>query len=307
MNSINDALLQEEIEAMQNKYPRIKKRAKNKKNFLQHKHWKAVLREEWKLRKVCWNEPKVEIDKPYQRGKDRYFKISDKLKNKLHYDKICQALECVNCYQYCRRGDFMHRQKKKRFQKKHKVNEISLTEICAKKIPEELLFCFIIHTGKPVGDYKEVWKLRRDRYSRELTFRYLEFCEQVVAPHIVPHKPVLFPELESEIDRLDRYIERNQLWDKMSRRNWTDGSSWNRQRKLLKYHNHLIDESLLEHASNQPTRKGMENPMPFLCPKSTHIITPYHFYTYSLNFTLSHNCFGKSAIATILVACQPQH
>jgi len=271
MNELNDAFLEDDIEMMQIKHPRMKRRIKCRAKKTQHKKWKAVVREQWRLRQVCRMEPMVEIDKPYPKGIDRYFKLSDKLKNHLHYSKICDALDYVNVVQYCRRGDFLQKSNKRWYKRKHEVDEISLTEICRLKIPEELLFCFVNHKGKPLSGYAEVWQLRVDQYSRKLKYRYSDFCEQVVVPHMITHKRVLLPEIEAELDRLDRYNERHQIWQKLARRNWR-WFDYERKRKKFRWlDDQLVQEALLDHDFNQSgnqqtieeNQKGMEQSMPF--------------------------------------------
>lgn len=163
----------------------------------------------WKKRSNLGWEPLLP---PVQKGWKRFFVLRDDVARGKHAEFFQGILNKINTYDWSHRKDFMI--KKRRFgRKKYAVKAQRLLE------PDENHFKKIGFTEREQQLFYE--EFRTEQWHKLPVKRYV-FVEPWrfvlrVKPHMIDKVRIKDAELESQIDQLNNYIERNDLRKRMDK------------------------------------------------------------------------------------------
>ncbi len=188
-------------------------------------HW-----EQNELRHQQRNLGWIELNPPVVRGWKRYFVLRPDVAKSKHADFFESILQKINTVQYSHRKDF--KIKKRKWRKK-----VYVTKEQALLQPEEYHFNKLNFTEKEKQWFAEVISFDKNKRRFVKNYVFVEPWRFVlrVRPNIITKTKVRDEAIESRIQQIRNYIERNNLRGRIS--HLTDGHSysrWNEERKREK-------------------------------------------------------------------------
>ncbi len=161
------------------------------------------------------NLPWIPLENPYQAGWKRTFILTKETKdlpNAAFYEGI---LSSINTVQYCPEKTFVLKPKRNKWKNKRVEKQGLLI----------FTFCQLHHNSCPLSieQKKFFHPVEKYYYNGKDTYIQYEFSEPwrfelAVFPNIVREKKMHLPDLESQIQQLDNFIERKNLGNKLYRR-----------------------------------------------------------------------------------------
>lgn len=191
-------------------------RTARQKKRMQHKDLEKKLiglkKERWALRRQLWNMGWDPLIPPVQKGWKRFFVLRDDVARSQHAEFFQNILKKINTYDWSHRKDFMVR--KRRFgKKKYEVKGQKLKE------PYACEFAKLDLTDKE----KEMFyaEFRFEYWNKGPVKRYV-FSEPwrfvlKVKPNMITKIRKLDPQLESRLQQINSYLERNNYEGKLDR------------------------------------------------------------------------------------------
>jgi len=152
-----------------------------------------------KLYRARHNRPSIKLDKPYQSGWQRYFKVRDDIARGPHGKLAADILKVVQHYDYSSREDF-HKKSKK-------TKKLDLIKAGVRKIS--------VREFENKG-YPESWKKHFDTYTNkygqlEYHFNKQWWYTEVIEKYMVTHYYEATAEIDQRLEEVKQIIEHNQL------------------------------------------------------------------------------------------------
>ncbi len=160
---------------------------------------RAMRLELQRLWKVRCDAPLLPLDKPFQRGWTRFFVLRKDALRRKDAAGLKQALEFVQCRQFCRKGDFLSYDWKagRYYDKGHHLRRFSAKGLLALQMPDAVLARFRHQHHGPFSGRRELRELIAIGWGGQFVFRHPEYCLSVTEPHWITHVRVRYPEVES--------------------------------------------------------------------------------------------------------------
>ena len=175
------------------------------------KHLLALDREHSRLFQAKYNAPIVPLEKPYQRGWIRYFKLTDEALKREDAKILKEVLDRINVVQYSNTRDFSKTRKTRKnpYGPEHQLRVFNYTCLIFARLRLELKLYFLM---------RFLYRLnRKGRFSknRYFVFRMPHLFESVVEKNMVTHQRVVLPEVEARISEIDRYLSEKKAWGRI--------------------------------------------------------------------------------------------
>ncbi|MAS96387.1 MAG: hypothetical protein CMO55_24625 [Verrucomicrobiales bacterium] len=199
----------------------LRRRERRRRKDREDRELRKMAEESRRLGHARFTADLVPLEKPYQRGWVRFFKLTDRAARRPDAELLEELLTYVNNVQYCRKRLFLewNAEKKKQVPGRHLPKQLRADRIASLKIPERLYKYFVYKGGykRLDGDYLR-FLLERSRLSMfEVDCTHL--FRTVVAPHIVTHQRKELPEVRQREDEIDAWMEANNGWKRHTRLN----------------------------------------------------------------------------------------
>jgi len=159
----------------------------------------ALFKEQGELYAKKFKRPSIPLDKPYQKGWKRYFKVRKDIAASPFGKLAAQILKTINRTDYSSREDF-----KKKSGKSKKLVEI---KVGLRKIPIREW-----EHNKYPEDWKTLFSPRQNRYGWiEYHFNKPWWFEAVIEKHMITHYYEADAELDERLKEVKQIIEFNNL------------------------------------------------------------------------------------------------
>jgi hypothetical protein len=158
-----------------------------------------LYREQEKLYHDKWVKPSIKLDKPYQKGWKRYFKVrEDVARGPL--GKIAEKiLSVINRIDYSSREDFM---KKGRKSKKYEPIKLGVGVIDAREWEKK----------KYPASWKKYFRLYESKWGQlYYQFQFSWWFTEIIEKHMITHYYEADAEIDSRIAEINKVIEHNKL------------------------------------------------------------------------------------------------
>jgi|GEM_PF-4576667 len=168
-----------------------------------------------RLRNELWEKQRnlgyEKLEEPYQRGYKRYFVVREDVARSKYGHFYEELLPYINTVEYSLNAEFKTRKcRRKKGKKQYTLKRQYLHQI--------------IHYdfNKVPSKFHKHFVERRKKYYRNHYCKYLVFKEAwryrlVIEPNIITHKRIIDSKLESDIQKLDNYIDKQLLNVKISK------------------------------------------------------------------------------------------
>ena len=146
----------------------LRRRERRRRKDREDRELRKMAEESRRLGHARFTADLVPLEKPYQRGWVRFFKLTDRAARRPDAELLEELLTYVNNVQYCRKRLFLewNAEKKKQVPGRHLPKQLRADRIASLKIPERLYKYFVYKGGykRLDGDYLR-FLLERSRLS----------------------------------------------------------------------------------------------------------------------------------------------
>jgi len=263
----------------------MKRRAIRAGRTRSEKRIREAVKESRRLHRAQFDAPLVELEKPYQRGWMRYFRLPEQATRRSDIELLEELLPYVDHIQLCRKGKFetWDSDRTRRISCKHRTRRICLWQFLELRVPERLYRYFRFKSGVRVINSDLLREVLRRCHGATLEVNCEHLFESCTVPYYVTHQRVDRPEVKSKEATLDQWLEQCQGWQKFDRMNGHPVSCWRRYDCYIKRLRRLkrIEESEMRievfefnerrrgrNLESNETEKGTTNVVPFHFPKA---------------------------------------
>lgn len=200
---------------------RIIREAEEKFIRKQDKHSRKL----WKIRRDL---PLVPLDEPYQKGFVRFFVLREDIQRGKYAEFFQTILDKINSFDYCDNRKFL-KKKRRRGKKIYVPRPQNLRKIPVWQFPE--------YKNLKFSEKEQKYFIKTEEYNSH-TKKWETFWEfrdkwmfvLRVKPYMITHYKPVDCELESEIARLDKYLDQHRIRGILRKKVW-GGRSWTRYEK----------------------------------------------------------------------------
>lgn len=241
----------------------------------------ALERESRELHTLLREAPLVKLEKPYQRGWERYFILTEEATRRKDAGRLQELLKHVQNHQFSKNALFsspVAKKSKRRTFHKHKLKSFTALELIKAQIPEEFLQYFSVQKRRPVTR-EHLLVLLRSGFGGRITLRYPQYFRRKMEPYMITHRKVALPEVESRLHEIEETIYSPEIHGRLRRmhgcRSWCYDYSPQKENRLKNLHKQEIKEEI--HNFNQK-KGGFLPPYFILRRQEVSIITHPLFY-----------------------------
>jgi len=195
---------------------------RRKQNGLQQRDKKliAIYKHLSSLRKQKYNLGYEELEEPYQKGFVRLFVLRDDTKMNKLAPLFSIILKQINTFQYSETKAFKKRRRKngKRIYVDREQTLKALDSYHYQKLPDACKVYFL-----RVESFHPMWKKMVEEYRFAEPWRF----ELEIRPYMITHRKKIDNKLESQIHRIENFLNRNYLQGKIDNLKGNSYSSWN--------------------------------------------------------------------------------
>lgn len=248
-----------------NEHRKVERRLCRRRKNEEEKELRGLMREFNRLSRVVWETPLVKLERPYQRGWQRYFRLTDRAKRRKNAAQLEALLDFVDNRQFCRKNRFRkwNRRRKQFVTPEHRLRKLTVCQVFWNKVPDHLLKYFR-GPGRLAVNRNELREWRSCGWNGRLAVNHPHYFESVIEPWIITHQRADLPEVKSRLDEIEAFFDANDGWQRYDRlrgyrvSNWRRDFAAPRHRELERIIGHEIEGALLE--ASVPILKAMESP-----------------------------------------------
>ncbi len=243
--------------------------------FAAEKRLRALEREENHLRRLDREAPIIPLDEPYHRGWERWFEWSEAALRRDDAHRFIEILPVIQRIDWSKSPEFDRWSwlSGRRVHWPHEPRRFSLRSFRALKLPEERWGYFETHRHHSLGTPGYLNHLQRIGWGGGIHFRFPEYLDSKIGPHLITHRKVNLPEVTSRLAEIDQIMENCLGRRKLCRLAGRGCRRWRRTRRhrlLEKIHRREIGAALQDWSEDRKG-KGAERSAPFsLCRPQRH-------------------------------------
>lgn len=213
-----------------NEPSQLRRREIRRGKWREEKELRKMIEENRRLQNAVWSAPLVELEKPYQRGWMRFFRLTDAARFRSDVDRLQELLRFTNKRQFSSDRKFLSRERKgqKRTPRPHRMETFSTQCHCWREIPTYLYRYFKFRRGTPEITTERIRELRLRRINRKIDVAVQHLFRSTVAPYIITHQKMLMPDCESRLEEVNTWLQVHHGWMRHGRLRGHREAYWNR-------------------------------------------------------------------------------
>lgn len=217
--------------------PRLRRKPFHFSKCRELKEIRRLEKERRRLQRATWDAPHIPLEKPYQRGWDRWFEWTPEARRRKDFEVLNGAMALIQVEEWSIRRDFRPLRKRgvRDARSWHRHLKFSAKELLQKCRDPRLLQYFETWRRRPVNESGYLRTLVRDGWGGVVRFRYPQLIASRVEPHMITHQRVIVPEAEARLSEIQRWIDSRGGWEwmdgQMGYGKWRPLPSYDRMRK----------------------------------------------------------------------------